>query len=270
MFIASLNSGSNGNCYYIGTTTEAVLVDAGISCREIEKRMKRLNLNMQHIKAVFISHEHSDHINGLATLSAKYRLPVYISNATLLSSRLQLQSAVKGFACGDSMAVGDLTITAFSKKHDAADPYSFVVSCGGINIGVFTDIGSVCSKLTRHFSTCHAAFLESNYDENMLESGNYPHFLKQRIRGGWGHLSNREALEVFQKHRAKHLSHLLLAHLSKNNNDPVLATQLFTPHAAGVKIVIAPRHTQSEVYHITAPEIKQRIMHTKPVQMALF
>ncbi len=188
LFITSLNSGSNGNCYYVGNEHEAVLVDAGISCREIEKRLLRLGLAVQKIKAIFISHEHSDHIKGVQVLARKHRLPVYITPSTLKSGGLQLQEElVIEFKAYQEINIGQLSITAFPKFHDASDPHSFIVKGNGVNIGVFTDIGSVCSHVIESFKQCHAAFLETNYDETMLEEGNYPFYLKRRIQSSHGH-----------------------------------------------------------------------------------
>lgn len=251
LYITSLNSGSNGNCYYVGNEQDAILVDAGISCRETERRLSRLNLSMTKVRAVFISHEHSDHIRGLTVLSKKYQIPVYITAGTMRSGFLNLDPAcVKPFRAGDPVQIGNLTITPFLKHHDAADPHSFMVSCNGIRVGVFTDLGIPCNQLVYYFSQCHAAFLEANYDEQMLDKGNYPIYLKNRIRGGKGHLSNRQALNLFIKHRSPYLSHLLLAHLSQNNNDPQLVTDLFNEHADGVKMIVASRHKETDVFHI--------------------
>jgi phosphoribosyl 1,2-cyclic phosphodiesterase len=251
LFITSLNSGSNGNCYYVGNETEAILVDAGISCREVEKRMERLGLSMNNIQAVFISHEHSDHIKGLTALVKKYQYPVYITPGTLQSGRLELEvSLVKTFAADESISVGNLSITAFSKFHDAADPYSFFVSCGKVGVGIFTDIGVPCQQLIKYFRQCHAAFLEANYDEEMLEKGSYPIYLKNRIRGGMGHLSNKQALDIFITHKPKFMSHLLLAHLSHNNNSPELVQQLFNTHAGNVQVCVASRYKETDVFHI--------------------
>src|SRR5687767_3038582 len=129
LFFTSLNSGSNGNCYYVGSSNEAVLVDAGISCRETEKRMQSLGLDMSSVKAIFISHEHSDHINGLRILSKKYQLPVYITNHTLRQSNVPIdQHLVRSFSADQPLTIGNLSVTAFKKHHDACDPHSFVVS----------------------------------------------------------------------------------------------------------------------------------------------
>ncbi len=249
--IASLNSGSNGNCYYVGNNAEAVLIDAGISCRETEKRMMRCGLQMKNLKAVFISHEHGDHISGLEVLSKKYQLPVYITTATLKNSRLKLEPhLINSFTAGEAISVGGVSVTAFSKLHDADDPHSFIINCDAVTVGVFTDIGIVCKELIRYFKLCNAAFLEANYDEKMLLEGNYPFHLKKRISGGQGHLSNTQAVELFTTHRPKGLSHLILAHLSKNNNTSQIVQDLFNQYAANTKIIVASRYRETEVYQV--------------------
>ena len=272
LFITSLNSGSNGNCYYAGNDQEAILVDAGISCREIEKRMKRLELDILKLKAIFISHEHSDHIRGVHVLAKKYQLPVYATPLTAKASNISDENnQVIYFDPAEKIVIGNLTITAFTKAHDACDPYSFVICHDDVHVGVFTDIGVPCANLIRHFKLCHAAFLEANYDDGMLDSGNYPFFLKQRIRGGNGHLSNKQALEVFKKHRPAHMSHLFLAHLSKNNNCPQLVENLFKADCNGIEIIVASRDMETAVYCIEDKNIPVR----KParqvaMQMSLF
>ncbi len=275
LFITSLNSGSNGNCYYIGNETEAVLIDAGISCREIEKRMKRLGLRIEKVKAVFISHEHSDHIKGLPVLVKKYHLPVYITEATMKNGKLEFEkTAVNIFLAYEQIAVGNLSVIAFPKFHDAIDPYSFVVFCDGIYVGVFTDIGKPCENVIRYFKQCHAAFLEANYDDEMLEKGNYPFHLKKRISGGMGHLSNKEALEIFINHRPAFMSHLLLSHLSKNNNSPELVREIFNTHAGQVKITVASRDCETEVFQVhpgnlfhPSPQLRQ-FKKPQPTQLS--
>ena len=249
--ITSLNSGSNGNCYYLGNHQDAVLVDAGISCRETEKRMQRLGLSMHRVKAIFISHEHSDHIRGLTVLAKKYQLPVYITPGTMRRGGLSLDhELVYNFTAYQPVRIGEMSITAFPKFHDAAEPHSFVVTCSEIKVGVFTDIGAPCEHLIRHFKQCHAAFLETNYDEQMLQNGSYPYHLKRRITGGHGHLSNRQALELFKEHKPLFMTHLLLSHLSKDNNCPELASELFRSHARGTEIIVASRYNETPVFHI--------------------
>lgn len=277
LYFTSLNSGSNGNCYYVGSSSEAVLVDAGISCRETEKRMKALGLDMSSVKAIFISHEHSDHITGLRILSKKYQLPVYITHHTLVQSQLEIdEHLVRSFSADQPLCIGALSITPFRKSHDACDPHSFVISDGSIHIGVFTDIGVACAQVIRYFRKCHAVFLEANYCPDMLRTGNYPVHLKRRISSDTGHLSNKQALDLFLKFRSRRLSHLVLSHLSENNNNPLLVNELFSSQAGEVKIVVASRHEPTPVYCIDAgnavlEEVEEiPITLPVPVQLSLF
>jgi phosphoribosyl 1,2-cyclic phosphodiesterase len=259
LFISSLNSGSNGNCYYIGSEEDAILVDAGISCRETEKRLSRLGLDIGGIRGIFVSHEHKDHISGIQVLSARHRIPVYITEPTLKESRLLLKpELVRSFEANKPIVIGNLQITGFSKFHDAIDPYSFVVEKKGIRVGVFTDIGIACEMLTHYFSYCHAAFLEANYDEEMLDKGSYPFHLKKRIRGGMGHLSNTQALALVQNHKPDYMSHLLLSHLSQNNNCPDLVAKLFAGACGNTKMAVASRFEESEVFRIN-PKIEMAL-----------
>ncbi|MGN7788041.1 MBL fold metallo-hydrolase [Niabella sp. 22666] len=271
LYFTSLNSGSNGNCYYIGNDEEAVLIDAGLSCRETEKRMYRLGLSMKKVKAIFISHEHGDHIRGLEVLSRKHQLPVYISLATLQHSGLQLDAnLVRPLVAGTTILIGALLINAFLKNHDAADPHSFTVENSATCIGVFTDIGKVCDNLSTHFKRCHAAFLEANYDEVMLQNGRYPYHLKNRIRGGRGHLSNKEALDLFIACRPAYMSHLLLSHLSADNNHPDLVRNLFMEQSNGTHIVVASRYQETPVYTVCGSSLPSAVTSQPLGQLALF
>lgn len=256
LFITSLNSGSNGNCYYIGNEYEAVLVDAGISCRETEKRMKRLGLSMDKVKAIFVSHEHSDHIRGVPVLAKKYNLPVFITPQTLQNSKLIFENfTIEHYRAFEPIQIGELSVVAFPKFHDAADPHSFVVAFKEVRVGVFTDIGSPCDNVIQHFQQCHAVFLEANYDEDLLDRGRYPYYLKSRIRGGKGHLSNRQALALFATYRPSFMSHIILSHLSKDNNCPDLVRELFAANADGAEVIVASRFEETPVYKISCPEV---------------
>lgn len=274
LYITSLNSGSNGNCYYIGNNTEAVLIDAGISCRETEKRMKRLGLSMSTLKAIFVSHEHADHIKGIRVLSKKYQLPVYITANTLRSAgKILEKDMIRHFTASQAVNIGKLSIRAFPKFHDAIDPHSFMISSNGINIGVLTDIGNCCDHVIKYFRECHAAFLEANYCENMLMNGNYPYVLKKRISSDTGHLSNEQALELFTKYRSEQLSHLILSHLSKNNNSPDLVDQLFRQQAGSTRIIVASRYEETPLFHIENNNDGQGIKDYLPptqLQLSLF
>ena len=272
--IASLNSGSNANCYYVGNGEEGILIDAGLSCRETLKRMQELGLDTKKLRAIFISHEHTDHIYGLAQLHKKLNCAVFISQKTLRNTAIKLkEEAVQHFEADTAIKIGALTILPFSKHHDAADAHSFMVSGAGVHIGVITDIGYACSNVINCFRQSDAVFLEANYCEEMLSNGTYPVALKKRISGNKGHLSNKQAFELFLKHRTKNLQLLLLSHLSQNNNTPEKALALFKNHAQQVQIVVARRDKATEVY-----EIKSRnnelsngvIVSEKPIQLRLF
>jgi phosphoribosyl 1,2-cyclic phosphodiesterase len=267
--IASINSGSNGNCYYVGNQTDAVLIDVGISCRETEIRMKQIGLDIKKVKAVFVSHEHTDHIKGVATLAHKYSLPIYITQATAKSLKL-IKHLSKTFTEHQEINIGELSVTPFFKHHDAADPHSFIVSYNKITVGVFTDIGVVCDNLVQYFKKCNAAFLEANYDEEMLDNGGYPQHLKNRIKSNVGHLSNKQALDLFIQHRSSNLSHLVLSHLSKDNNAPQLAKDLFESHSTQTKIIVADRYSASDVYTITNGKTVSITKPIKPKQLVLF
>ncbi len=275
LYIASLNSGSNGNCYYIGNNREAVLIDAGLSCKETERRLRNLGLSIANVKAIFISHEHIDHIKGMQGITNKHEIPIYITPLTLQYCRTQLpDNLVRTFKPYEQVRVGGLTVIPFPKQHDGIDPYSFNIEGNGVTIGVYTDIGAPCDHLIANFKKCHAAFLEANYDEIMLEYGSYPAHLKKRIKGGKGHLSNRQAFDFFTTHRPPHLTHLLLAHLSKNNNKPEIVAELFKPCTPDTNVIIASRFNETEVYRITGNNTMQFTEHTAPpekmVQATLF
>lgn len=273
LFISSINSGSNANCYYVGNMKEAVLVDAGVSCRETETRMHRLGLSMKRVKAIFISHEHGDHIAGLRSLTKKYPVPVYITPDTMREGKVNLRdSLIHTFVPHQPITIGNLRVTAFPKCHDACDPHSFIIEHEQVKVGVITDIGNACENVLRYFKQCHAAFLESNYDEHMLETGRYPVALKNRIRGGKGHISNKQAWELFNDHAPSFMSHLILSHLSFHNNSPSLVKDLFKQHTRQTQIIIASRKEASEVYQIenVSDPINTK---TKPVlapQLSLF
>ena len=271
LYFTSLNSGSNGNCYYVGTKTDAVLVDVGLSCRETEKRMQQLGLSMKTVKAIFVSHEHGDHIKGVSTLANKHNIPVYITAKTAKNGPILISHISKNFIANQTVVIGELLINPFVKSHDAADPHSFTISHNGITVGVFTDIGNVCKEVIRHFKLCHAVFLEANYDADMLENGRYPIHLKNRIRGGDGHLSNKEALDLFNNHRPPFLSHLMLSHLSKENNSPEMVEALFKQHAKDVTITVASRYQATDIFSISITINDQiPVRFQKPMQMCLF
>ena len=249
LFFCSLNSGSNGNCYLIGNHQEVILIDGGLSCKETEKRLKDIDLSINLIKGIFISHEHIDHIKGVEMLVKKHGIPVYITEKTYSNSRLKLPyDKVKFITLQQSIKIGSLSVNPFPKSHDAIDPCSFIIKNDTYCIGVLTDIGNCCKDVVESFKSCNAVFLEANYDQKMLDNGPYPYHLKKRISGEDGHLSNEQALDLFINHRNENLKYLLLSHLSQENNHPDLVLELFKANSINTEIHVASRHKPSPLF----------------------
>lgn len=249
--ICALASGSNGNCYYIGNEEEAVLIDAGITTKQIISRMKLKGLNPEKLRAVFISHEHSDHVRGIRVLCKKLDIPAYFSQGTFDSSYYTNQPlAVRFFNPGEQIKEGDFTIHTFLKNHDASEPCSFRLEYKGISVGVFTDIGSPCNNVTSHLNKCHALFLETNYDDEMLWNGRYPIFLKRRVSSEVGHLSNEQAFELLTEHAHPELQCVFMSHLSAENNTPQVVANTMQSFESKLDVRITSRHEPSEVYPI--------------------
>ncbi len=246
--ICAIASGSNGNCYYIGNENEAVLIDAGISGKQILARMAERGLNSSKIKALFITHEHGDHMRGARGVEKKLQIPVYITAKTHNGAYKNMRTNTpKHFMPGDKIAIGNFTVFTFLKNHDASEPCSFRVRYKNKNVGVFTDIGEACENVKTHLQKCDALFLESNYDEEMLLNGSYPYFLKQRVASEVGHLSNDQTFDLLKNHAGKNLQCVFLSHLSKENNTPEKAMERMQS-LDSFKIKLTSRYAASEVY----------------------
>jgi len=246
--VCALASGSNGNCYYIGNKEEAIIIDAGVSRRKIIERMKARGINPSKIKAGFITHEHQDHYRGAKVLSSKLGIPFYISEQTLNRSYYTMRPPhIKTFTPGDVIKMGIFTIHSFLKKHDAAEPCSFRVEVENHNIGVFTDIGEACDNVKSHLSKCNFLFLESNYDDDMLTAGKYPAFLKQRVAGSVGHLSNLQAVELIEQHASENLETIYLSHISEDNNRGDIALDAFKHLSKKYNIQLTSRYDATPI-----------------------
>jgi phosphoribosyl 1,2-cyclic phosphodiesterase len=252
MKYCAIASGSNGNCYYIANAADAVLIDVGINTKHVELRMANLGISPASVKAIFITHEHTDHIRGLAVFCKRYQIPVYITAGSYKGSRLHLpEHLVHIILPNATVRIGTLTVYGIPKYHDAKEPCSFVVSDGATNIGVLTDLGRPCDNVKHVIRHTDVLLLEANYDEDMLESGRYSFFLKNRIRSGWGHLSNRIALETFVEHRTSRLRHLVLSHLSGENNSVECVRLTFAPYCTDIKLSIATRYQETELFDVS-------------------
>lgn len=246
--LCALASGSNGNCYYVGNEQEAVLVDMGISNRQLVQRMRDANLSLRKVKGLFISHEHTDHVKGMRVVTEKNKIPGFATKTTYEKSRKDYRSAsINFFEPGDIITLGNIKIHTFSKQHDASDPVSFRIEIDGKNIAVVTDLGTACQNVTNHLALCEAAFLEANYEHDLLMTGKYPAYLKQRVASDYGHLSNTQAVELVQSLSDSPLHTLFLSHISADNNRVDLAMDTFKVLEKTHKIVPTSRYRISQV-----------------------
>lgn len=249
--ICAIASGSNGNCYYIGNENSAILVDAGISGKQIINRMLEIGLSPQKVKAVFITHEHGDHIRGARGINKKLEVPIYLTAKTYNGAYKNTRpNSPRYFVPEDVIEVEDFTVYPVLKNHDAAEPCSFRIEHKGISIGVFTDIGDTCERVKKEIGLCNALFLESNYDEKMLWDGHYPYFLKQRVASELGHLSNDQTFELLNQHTDEKLECVFLSHISKDNNTPEKALETMESLGDRFEVKIASRYEASEVYRL--------------------
>ena len=227
MKICLLASGSKGNAIYVSDGQTSILMDAGLSGVEIQRRMAAAGLDIQQLDAIVVSHEHSDHIRGVGILSRRYKLPVYISTGTAQAAEAQLGRLheIRHFEIGNSFAINDLVLHPFATSHDAADPAGFTIKRNGRRIGIATDLGIATGMVKQHLKTCDLLILEANHDPTMLIEGPYPWPLKQRIKSRNGHLSNEDSGGLLAEIIHDGLCHVILAHLSETNNTPEIALQ---------------------------------------------
>lgn len=219
--ICVLASGSKGNATYISDGETAVLIDAGLSGIELDRRLTSRGLAADQLDAIIVTHEHTDHVRGVGVLSRRYKLPVYINRKTQNAShQLGNLHATRPFECGATFHINNLAIHPFSITHDAEDPAAFTISQNGSTIAIATDLGIVTSLVREHLKRCDLLILEANHDPEMLETGPYPWPLKQRISSRIGHLSNLSSKTLLEELQHEKLQHVILAHLSEINNTP--------------------------------------------------
>lgn len=247
----AIASGSNGNCYYVAKNDDIVLIDIGINTKHVEIRMNRLGLNPASIKAIFITHEHTDHIKGLSVFCKRYQIAVYMTEGTYKGSKLQLpEHLVHIIKADQTVIVGELEIQGIPKLHDAKEPCSFIVSDRKHTISILTDIGQGCVNVQQAIQVADVLLLESNYDDEMLRTGRYSYFLKNRISGGFGHISNDVALKLFLDYKSERLKHLILGHLSGQNNTVDIVNNTFAEHCSDIKLSIATRDNETEIFEL--------------------
>ena len=221
-----LGSGSAGNCVYVETEETRLLIDAGFSGRQIRKRLALIGRAVETLTGILITHEHSDHVQGLGTLTEKFRIPVYCNRPTQEAIAFQMEMAFdcRLFTTGATFEVGDIVVETFAVPHDAHDPVGFLLRTASANIGVLTDLGHCTRLVLERVRTANALILEANHDVKLLQDCPYrPWSLKQRILSRHGHLSNEAAADTVEQIMSPNLRHLFLGHLSRECNRPDLA-----------------------------------------------
>ena len=258
----SLASGSDGNCYYLGTDSYGVLLDAGVGMRFLRKALKEKGIGIENIMAVFITHEHADHIRSVGALGEKYGIPVYatetvhkgINNSVNTDSRLYASKRV--IEKEISVSIKGLKITAFNVPHDSNECVGYLIAYKQHNIVLVTDAGHIDEKVGEYIRLANHLIVEANYDREMLYRGSYPPFLKDRISNGKGHLCNSEVADFIAAHYDMHIKNIWLCHLSEDNNHPELAckTVEMAMQKYGIKVgkdvnlVALKRKTPSEMF----------------------
>jgi len=249
-----LASGSRGNALYLSDGDTNLLVDAGLSGKEIERRMALRDLRPQDLDAIVVSHEHSDHIQGVGVLARRFHLPIFMSPGTFEAAHGQLGKIAKmeAFGCGESFPIGRWTIRPFATSHDAQDSAGFTFQQNGLKIGLATDLGAATALVREHLKECQVLILEANHDLEMLETGPYPWHLKQRIKSRLGHLSNVASRDLIEELLHERLEQIILAHLSQTNNTPEKALDIVAPvlnnHRA--RLSVAVQDTPTRIFHL--------------------
>jgi phosphoribosyl 1,2-cyclic phosphodiesterase len=234
----SLSSGSCGNCYYLGNAHYGILIDAGLGPRVIRKRLAEYGIELSAIMAILITHDHYDHIKSAGYLGEKMHIPVYatrevhrgIANCPMISNNLN--GSAKYIEKGKPFQIEELRITAFDVPHDSNDNAGYFFEFDGQRMTLATDVGTITEEVASYIGKANHLVIESNYDEEMLQNGRYPLYLKRRITSGTGHLSNRQTAEFIANNFTPELRNIWLCHLSGDNNNPELAFNTMKEHLA--------------------------------------
>jgi len=268
MRFTSLASGSSGNCTYLGTDETHLLIDAGISCKRIDDNLKDLGIRAEELSGILITHEHSDHIQGLKTMCKKHHVPVYGTKETLeviqkTDKKREIDPGLFHPVLPDSpFLIGDFSICPFSNSHDAVNPVGYRAEAGGCSAAVATDLGIYSEYTIKHLLGLDVLLLESNHDIRMLEAGPYPFALKRRILGSKGHLSNESAGRLLCELLHDNIRHIFLGHISRENNFEELAYETVCSeietgsvpyHAKDFPLSVAPRDHMSEIVYVEKP-----------------
>lgn len=255
----SLQSGSNGNCVYVESGNVRIFFDAGLSCSKVEERLAEHGRSALNADALFISHDHSDHVSCAGPMIRRFNIPMYVTQRTLAVSKRRMSlgdsTEFAYFRSGSAVKIKHITVETLRTPHDGVDGSVFVVDDGTCRLGICTDLGHVTPQLEELVASVDGLFLESNYDEHMLIHGNYPRSLKRRIEGPGGHISNLDAADLVAGFASSRLQWLCLAHLSQENNSPAIAVQT---HRAvlgkDLTIHVGSRYSGSQVLMLEAKQ----------------
>jgi phosphoribosyl 1,2-cyclic phosphodiesterase len=249
-----LGSGSSGNASLIISDRSKILIDCGFSFKRLEERLNIVGHRVEDLDAVFVTHEHGDHVQCLGTLARKTEVPVYITRDTYenLPQKTGKLPKIEHFVSGDTIKIGDMTVVSFNISHDAADPVSFTVQNGSAKIGFATDMGKSSNLVRERLAYCHALVLESNYCPDMLRLGPYPPQIQQRIRNNKGHLSNQDMNSLLGTLLHDELQRVVLIHISESNNSHELARKMAShvvrDHPA--KVVVAMQDEPTPLFEV--------------------
>ena len=263
MRICSIASGSSGNCTYVGNGDTNILIDAGVSRKRIVEGLKKIGVAPEQLNGIFVTHEHSDHIQGINMMVKMFDTPVYATGGTLDSIRLKDKKGVISMNhlfevhADEPVSMGEITVMPFSTSHDAADPVGYTLTAEGHKASIATDLGKYDEYIISHLKNTEVLFIEANHDISMLEAGSYPYSLKRRILSEYGHLSNEAAGKTISYLLKSGLKNVMLGHLSKENNFPELAYQTVIDELCvqnfnenEIKIGIANRSSPSSVVNL--------------------
>ena len=272
MIVAPLSSGSAGNAYWFESDGTAILVDAGLGPRETKKRLEIVGRNIEDLRAIVLTHEHSDHLHGAEKIARKYQIPIYLTRGTLDASYIDpMETPTVVFENDSHFTIGELQVHARRTIHDAADPACFVIEArDGTRVGIASDLGHVNKEVLDHLSGCDGLFFEANHDLDMLRTGSYPWSLKRRIMSRFGHLSNDDSVNAVQRLLGSELKTLCMIHLSqKNNHESIvrdMCTRLLRRTGASIDFAIARQFEPTGLF-----DVARRKARVSPVgQMSLF
>lgn len=252
-------SGSNGNCYYIGNAMRGILIDAGVSVRTIRKRLGDIGIGFENLYGIFVTHDHYDHVKAVSKLSEKHNIPVYTTPAIfeginrIPHVRPKLYNSRKNITVNEPVHLGEFTITAFPVSHDATESLGYTIEYRNERFTLATDLGYICENSAEHIRKANFLVIESNFDDEMLENGSYPEFLKRRINCETGHLSNNETAEFLSENYHAGLKHIFLCHLSRQNNTPEKAYET-TAEKLKSKGIIVVSSASATVANTEVPE----------------